>query len=117
MSSLKCCVTFNITKTPDRLSNYFPYVIATDDSCSTKLHEDARLKVLARNNINEERCVFVWVCRPSREGVYAWCNKRTVSPRMDKWIQKQYADLKITTYAKLSQDPTVCYINGPCFAH
>lgn len=94
--------------------NYFTYVISNDKDCTTQLTENASLKLIATNaDPNGTYCVLLWTCRPSREGVHAFCSKNKVSDNMKKWISGQYKKLKPLKEHQVTQNKD--YKDGNCF--
>lgn len=92
--------------------NYFKYVIATDESCSTQLTENARMKLLAVNTDCGGYCLMLWTCRTSREGVHAFSTHKEISPAQKSWIKKQYKAFGLTgQLVEQNKD----YSKGPCF--
>lgn len=50
------------------------------------------MKLLSSNTDHTESsfCLTLWTCRPSREGLHAFCNKPQVSKLQHRWIARQF---------------------------
>lgn len=70
------------------------YTITNDKDCTTQLTENAHMKLIDSNtDANGTTCIILWTCRPSREGVHAFCSKTKLSDQQRQWIAKQYKEL------------------------
>lgn len=93
--SNQCCRTFNISAIALRKGTpqeYFPYKIATEPGCPTPLNELARLKTLAQYGRpgDQRYCLILWTCRPSRQGLHAFCNTQIVDAAQQRFIDQAF---------------------------
>lgn len=108
--SAECCKTMNVST---RGKSSFRYTIINDKDCKTQLTENAHMKLLDSNtDANGTSCIILWTCRPSRQGVHAFCSKTKLSDQQRQWISKQYKQLDVKAVKVVHNTD---YKNGKCF--
>jgi len=89
-----CCTQANLS-TVLNAGDYYDAVHSTLSGCPIQSSETITFKPLLTNT-KHNHCFVVWVCLPSRQGVYVYCKKQEVSPNTLEWIENVAENLKIT---------------------
>lgn len=91
------------------------YNIQTDPDCGTQLNQNAHMKLLAVNEDENGWCLILWTCRPSREGVHAFCTQPQQTLQQQQWIASQYALLDLTEVVVTQNtvlEGTKCFVSS-----